>query len=208
VFENRAVRYFLKFLPSIQELVMLGKALFHVRERRPDGSWKYERVVLDAPATGHALTFLSVPEVVLRTVPPGPLANEARWMRDLLADPATTAALLVSTPEELPLTETLELKVGLEARAQVRTAAIVLNGHCTERFEVQDEASLAAWPQLQAVARAHRRLSEQSEQAANRLRKATGLPVLRLEQLVTQELPLKVLNRWATELESDWSSAR
>src|SRR6185295_14402800 len=82
VFENRLVRYFLRFVPSVGELVMLGKVLFHVKETLPGGAPKYEVVVLDAPATGHAISFLSVPQVLLETVPAGPLYNEAKWMRD------------------------------------------------------------------------------------------------------------------------------
>src|SRR4051812_44927049 len=54
VFENRVVRYFLRFIPSLAELVMLGKVLFHLQEQRPDGSWRFERIVMDAPPTGHA----------------------------------------------------------------------------------------------------------------------------------------------------------
>ena len=37
VFENRLVRYFLRFIPSLQELVLLGKILFHMQEKHPDG---------------------------------------------------------------------------------------------------------------------------------------------------------------------------
>src|SRR5713226_9926432 len=60
VFENRLVSYFLRFIPSLQELVMLGKILFHVEERLPTGEPKYQRVVVDAPATGHAISFFNI----------------------------------------------------------------------------------------------------------------------------------------------------
>src|SRR5207244_926396 len=121
-FGNRLVGYFLRFVPSLQELVMLGKILFHLREKRPDGSYRFDRIVIDAPATGHAITFLSVPQVVVDTVPPGPLANDATWMRDLLVDPQTTGAVLVSLPEELPVNETLELHQALTTRVKLTTA--------------------------------------------------------------------------------------
>jgi anion-transporting ArsA/GET3 family ATPase len=72
VFENRMVRYFLRFIPSLAETVMLGKVLWHVRQPpgSPDG---FQSVVVDAPATGHALTFLGVPRALLTTCP------RARW---------------------------------------------------------------------------------------------------------------------------------
>src|SRR5205085_9640327 len=119
VFENRLVRYFLRFVPSLQELVLLGKILFHLKEKRPDGSWRFERIVIDAPATGHALTFFSVPTVNIDTVPPGALANDAKWMHEYLTEPSMTAAVLVSLPEEMPVNETIELASALNERVQI-----------------------------------------------------------------------------------------
>ena len=101
VFENRVVRYFLRFIPSLQELVLLGKILFHPKEKRPDGRWRFDRIIIDAPATGHAITFFSVPQVIVDTVPPGAMSTDAQWMRDFLVDPKTTGVVLVSLPEEL-----------------------------------------------------------------------------------------------------------
>jgi anion-transporting ArsA/GET3 family ATPase len=123
VFENRVVRYFLRFIPSLQELVLLGKILYHVQEQRPDGSPLWDTIVMDAPATGHAISFLRVPQVLLETVPPGPMTREAMKMRDLLEDPTTTAAVLVSLPEEMPVNETLELHTALKEQVRVRTHA-------------------------------------------------------------------------------------
>ena len=129
VFENRLVRYFLRFIPSLQELVMLGKILYHLQEKRPDGRWRFDTVVLDAPATGHAISFLNVPQVLLADG-----AARAPWparrmkMRDLLVDPSVTAAVLVALPEEMPVNETLELHAALRDTVHIRTHAAVLNG--------------------------------------------------------------------------------
>ena len=116
VFENRVVRYFLRFIPSLQELVMLGKILFHLQEKLPDGRWRFDTIVMDAPATGHAITFLAVPQVLLQhACRPAPMTREAhedarpRWWI-----PQVTAAVLVSLPEELPVNETLELHAALQ----------------------------------------------------------------------------------------------
>jgi anion-transporting ArsA/GET3 family ATPase len=112
VFENKAVQYFLRFIPSLQELVLLGKILYHLKEKLPDGRWRFERIIIDAPATGHAVTFFSVPQVLVDTLPAGTMAGEATWMRDFLVDPKVTTVVLVSLPEELPVNETLELQIG------------------------------------------------------------------------------------------------
>ncbi|MBL9038954.1 MAG: AAA family ATPase [Archangium sp.] len=180
VFQNRLVHAFLRFVPSLQELVLLGKLLFHVNEKRRDGSWRFERVVVDAPATGHAITFLSVPQVILDTVPPGALANDVRWMRDLLVDPVTTAAVLVSLPEALPVTETLELAEALRERVHVTPSVVVLNAAVAPRF---DEASLAALPPaLAEVARAHAARAERTRTSAAQLA-VLGLPVVEVPRL-------------------------
>jgi anion-transporting ArsA/GET3 family ATPase len=155
VFENRLVRYFMRFVPSLQELVMLGKILFHLREVRQDGTWRFDRIVIDAPATGHAITFFSVPQVILDTVPPGSLADDAKWMRDLLTDPRTTAPVLVSLPEEMPVNETFDLADALAERVHMKPAAAVLNGFIEPRFEEAELASLKGLPRLAETARAH-----------------------------------------------------
>jgi anion-transporting ArsA/GET3 family ATPase len=182
VFENRLVRYFLRFIPSVQELVLLGKILFHLREQKADGSYRFDRIVVDAPATGHAITFLSVPQVILDTVPPGPLANDATWMRGLLTDPKVTGAVLVSLPEELPVNETLELHQALAARVKIATAATVLNGFIPERFDSADRAALQPHPALSELARVHEVRAQLSLEAERRLQ-GLRAPVVRVPRL-------------------------
>src|SRR5205814_49169 len=73
-FENPAARYFLAAAPSLAEIVMLGKVWWHATQETERGRPRWDLVVLDAPATGHGLTFLTVPETFLRLVSEGPLA--------------------------------------------------------------------------------------------------------------------------------------
>src|SRR3990172_5675601 len=73
VFENRLVRYFLRAIPSLAETVLLGKILFHVKERLPDGRPRYDLVIIDSPATRHRLSLLRLPQVLLSPVPPRPI---------------------------------------------------------------------------------------------------------------------------------------
>lgn len=168
VFENRLVRYFLRFIPSLQELVMLGKILFHLKEKRPDGSWRFDRIIIDAPSTGHAITFFSVPKVILDTVPPGALASDAKWMRECLIDPAMTAAVLVSLPEEMPVNETIELAAALKNKVQIQPQAIVLNAFIQARFSPAD-VDLLPEGDLRSIALAHRARAQLSAAAADRL---------------------------------------
>ena len=185
VFENRLVSYFLRFVPSIQELVMLGKIIFHVEERLESGEPKYQRVVVDAPATGHAISFFSIPRVLIDTIPPGRLAREAERMRLVLEDPQVTTAVLVSLPEEMPVNETIELGATLRERAHVRTNLVVLNGYVEERFTAGDVEALAASPSLQHAAIQHRAEAVSSSAFRRRLAGALGLPVVAVPRLFT-----------------------
>ena len=108
-FENAAARYFLAAAPSLAEIVMLGKVWWHASQETERGRLRWDMVVLDAPATGHGLTFLTVPEVFLRLVSEGPLARDMRSMQSLLADPAKCSICVVTLPEEMPANEAVEL---------------------------------------------------------------------------------------------------
>jgi anion-transporting ArsA/GET3 family ATPase len=181
VFENRVVRYFLRFIPSLQELVLLGKILFHLREKRPDGRWRFDRIIIDAPATGHAITFLSVPQVIVDTVPPGAMSADATWMRDLLIDPKTTGVVLVSLPEELPVNETIELHAALATRVKMKSALVVLNGFIAPRFTPADLPE--GLPEgLREVARHHTARAELSVASLTKL-KTLGVPVVTVPRM-------------------------
>ncbi len=198
VFENRLVRYFLRFIPSLQELVLLGKILYHLREKKSDGSWRFDRIVIDAPATGHAITFLSVPQVLLDTVPPGPLANEATWMRDLLTDRKTTGIVLVCLPEELPVNETIELHQALTERVHLHPSVVVLNGFIAPRFENDSLAALP--PDLAKLASTHLARAALCESSKQRL-ETLKLPVKVVPKLFLPDFGRAAIESIAATLE-------
>ena len=202
VFENKVVRYFLRFIPSLQELVLLGKILFHAQEKRPDGQPLWDTIVMDAPATGHAITFLRVPQVLLQTVPPGPMAREALKMKDLLEDPSVTAAVLVTLPEELPVNETLELHAALRDQVRVRTHAAVLNGTFPERFNEADLEALVDEPELLRVARAHQARAAQTVLAQVKLERNLHVPVHRVPRIFTPDFDRSAIEQVMQHLEA------
>ena len=74
-----------------------------------DGRPRYDLVIFDGPASGHAALMFRIPQAILNAMPMGPLARDARSMLDLWRDPARTALVMVTLAEELPARETLEL---------------------------------------------------------------------------------------------------
>jgi anion-transporting ArsA/GET3 family ATPase len=199
VFENRFVRYFLRFIPSLQELVMLGKILYHVKETLPDGSPRFDLVVMDAPATGHAISYLSVPQVILDTVPPGPMSKEAQWMRDMLTDPKRTCAVLVSLPEEMPVNETVDLYAALKDRVKMPVAATVLNAFIPERFSAAEVE--AAGPALHELIHAHRERALLSKALAERLAAEVPVPVVKVPRLYVKDFAREAIEQIAKALD-------
>jgi len=87
---------------------MLGKAWWHTTEQE-NCRLKYDLILLDGPASGHATAMLRIPDAVKSAMPKGPLARDAAQARALLSDEAHTAIVLVTLPEELPARETSTL---------------------------------------------------------------------------------------------------
>jgi anion-transporting ArsA/GET3 family ATPase len=102
------MRSFLGAFPGLDYWSMLGKAWWHTTERE-NGRAKYDLVLLDGPASGHATAMLHIPDAVKSAMPKGPLARDAALARALLSDEKQTSIVLVTLPEELPARETVTL---------------------------------------------------------------------------------------------------
>jgi anion-transporting ArsA/GET3 family ATPase len=128
VFENDVMRRLLRMIPGMNELVLLGKA-WHMEEqdKRPDGTPTWDLLVIDAPATGHGVSLLRLPQVILQAVPFGPMAEDARRMKTLLEDPSRTALHVVTLPQDLPASEALELSEQARTVLGVPTGYLFIN---------------------------------------------------------------------------------
>jgi anion-transporting ArsA/GET3 family ATPase len=181
VFENRVVRHFLRVVPGLGELVMLGKILHEARAEER-GRPRWDQVIIDAPATGHAVQLLRVPGAMLGMVPPGPLRVDAEWMQQWLLDPARTTALLVTLPEEMPVTEAIELDAQLREQVGLKPAAVLMNAMPEPRFTAEQAARLlplgSAPEPVGPAARAARLHAMRIEVAGRELRRLrAALPI-------------------------------
>ena len=120
VLNNRILRLFVRTSPAMREMILLDEIQDLVarttRQRQP--------VIVDLPASGHALSFLDTPRSVYRMLRVGPLAQVARRVEELLLDRKRTELVVVAIPEELPVNETIELvqrsmDIGLVSRTIV-----------------------------------------------------------------------------------------
>jgi len=189
VFENRFVRAFLHAVPGLDAWAMLGKATYHAIEKHGHEGYRYDTVVVDAPATGHALSLLALPRTLSQIAPPGLLRREAQERWELLSDPERTEILPVTLLEDLPVTETSELVAKLRGDLGLPVRRVVLNAVSPARFSAEEIDGLAAGgvlagddPLLRAARFDLRRRAIEDEQR-RRLASLLGLPAVELPRL-------------------------
>ncbi len=212
VFERDVVRAFLRAVPGLYDYAMLGKTWFHTTETS-GGRPRYDLVILDGPATGHVLTLLRIPKVILDTVPEGPLTGPARDNWSLLTDPKRCLTVLTTLAEDLPVTETLQLAKGLRDLTLPR-GPVVVNRLYPPRLTtglpqvgldelLRSESALqdsVLGPVLKA-ARLHRQRAQLNEHHVDRLRRELPLPQLHLPYLFREGFGKRELDELADRLE-------
>lgn len=108
--------------PGIKDILILGKV------KALERSGAADLIVIDAPAAGHAITFLLSVRGLLDAVRVGPINAQAREVLELLTDPKRTTVMLVTLPEETPVNEVVETAFTLEDRVGVSLGPVVVNG--------------------------------------------------------------------------------
>ncbi len=106
--------------PGVREILVIGKIGWEVR----GGEW--DEIVVDGPATGHVVELLDAPRTMAELVPTGPLADQTGWLRDTMASPRT-GMVVVSSPDELSVSETGELVDRLRAETETDVRLMVAN---------------------------------------------------------------------------------
>lgn len=212
VFERDVVRAFLRAVPGLYDYSMLGKTWFHTTEMH-HGKPRFDVVILDGPATGHVLTLLRIPKVILDTVPEGPLTGPAADNWRLLTDPMRCLVVLTTLAEDLPVTETRQLARGL-TELGLSLGPVVVNRLYPPRLasgvtKVAFDALLAssealADPELGPVllaARLHSHRAQLNEQHVQKLRRELPLAQIHLPHLFSQRLGREHLDGLADRLD-------
>jgi anion-transporting ArsA/GET3 family ATPase len=114
--------------PGVKEIVTVGKLVWEVKERH------YDLVVVDAAPTGHIVGQLAAPQSINQLVQVGLVRQQTGWMLEILGDPSMTGLVIVATPEEMPVHETIDLAHRIETETNVDLAAIVVNRVLPELF--------------------------------------------------------------------------
>ena len=129
--------------PGVQEILTVGKVCWEVRESI-EGRAQWDLVVVDAAATGHVLAQLDSPRAIRELVHVGPVRTQTDWMAEILSNPALTALNVVAAPEEMPVSETIDLVERARRDVAVPLGAIVMNRVLPEPFTRDDERVFTA----------------------------------------------------------------
>jgi len=134
----RAFEFVATAAPGVREILTVGKICWEVRESL-EGRAAWDLVVVDAAATGHIVGQLAAPQAINELVHVGLIRQQTGWVIDVLSNKETTGLVVVTTPEEMPVNETIELSQRVEDETDVVLSAIVVNRVLPELFGRQEE---------------------------------------------------------------------
>jgi len=207
VFRNRFIAPLMDGVLGLSDLISMGKVL-DLEWTRDDGSFgpeaqgphRWDLVIVDGPATGHGLSMLRSPQSMMDLAKVGPLFQNARDIRDLVADRSRFAVVLVTLAEDMPVSECLQAVEALGSDVDVDIAGIVVNSVPPPLFE--DKEAEALWSDIReagvllggraarAINDGERTLAERrrAEAQVARLRAAVDVPVFEIPRLPTRDL--------------------
>lgn len=107
--------------PGIKDLLVLAK----VKQLERAGA--ADLILVDAPAAGHAITFMQSPAILAETARVGAINRQASDVLEMLSDPARCRVMLVTLAEETPVNEAVETAFSLEDRVGVALGPVVVN---------------------------------------------------------------------------------
>jgi len=188
VFSSRLYQFFVNAAPGLKELMMLGK-VYYEAERKLGGRDHWDLIVVDGPASGQALSLLKMPTAAQQTFGDSVVGREAGNIIRALRDDRETAVVLVTTPEPLPISETLETAATLR-EIGIKPAAIIFNRTRTPNFSNRDVAKLKEHliatgrasdaEYLGKIAKSELDRASQADKALAQLRAETDAPVIEL----------------------------
>jgi anion-transporting ArsA/GET3 family ATPase len=135
----RAFDFVATAAPGVKEILTVGKVCWELAESLA-GRADWDLIVVDAAATGHVISQLDAPRAIQELVQVGPVRNQTGWMVELLSDPKLTALNVVTSPEEMPVNETIELVARAREELDVPLGVVIVNRVLPELFTHADEA--------------------------------------------------------------------
>lgn len=212
VFSSRLYRVFVAAAPGLKELMAIGKIWYEADKTREDGSPLWERIFIDAGASGHSLQYLKMPSAAAATFRSGLVHRESLRVEALLKNAATTCIHVVATPEDMALTEAVGIVACLRDQLTLPLGHLIVN-RCRPVAPAGVEAALGRLSRMRTeegdeavknalVAAAQAALAWQriQQRGIARVEAETGLEPLCLPLLVREEFGLAEVEELARGL--------
>jgi anion-transporting ArsA/GET3 family ATPase len=199
-------QYFAAAAPGAKELVSMVKIWELTQgERWHRHAGGYDLVLIDAPATGHALGLLQSPQTFGAIARVGPIAGQSQRVRELLQDPVRSGYVAVALATEMAVTEALELQDGLQQGLGRSLDTVLLNGLLPSRFnaaELERMESVNGTDVGRSAARAARAVHDRARFQHNQLARLRRrrFEVLGIPFLFGTELDLAAVEKIASQL--------
>jgi anion-transporting ArsA/GET3 family ATPase len=122
-FDNKVMRALVQAAPGLKELAILGKATSGARRMGP--VLPYDELVIDSYSTGHFRALWRAPVGLAEAISFGPMGEQSRAIVGVLRDPAHTRYYVTVTPEELPVSEGLELARDIQSELEQKPIMVL-----------------------------------------------------------------------------------
>jgi len=213
VIANRHMQRLIHAAPGIAELLFCGRIFWLTALARDEVGLDFQRIVVDAPATGHGAPLFAIPQTLAAFEAAGLLALERERVTRMFADPRSTGAVVVTLAEELAVDETMELMPRIHRDLGRPPLALLVNRSVGRFFSGEPEPAwlreLAASPgDALALRTLYGEILGRKERERSLLRSAPALASLGAllldDRLLAEDLvsPLQVVRGMARELDA------
>jgi len=146
-------RHFTEGCPGLKETAVFGRALRMVEGHGPRKLRRPDVVILDAPASGHGIAWMAAPQLVAEVISSGPIGHLAAEITTFLEDRDRFGAVVVTTAEEMPVQESIELLEAMEQRLDRRPELVVVNALYppAPKPRPRDDGAARLWARRRAV---------------------------------------------------------
>ena len=188
VFASRIYQFFVQAAPGLRELMMLGKVFYDAGQTDPKLPAR-NMIVVDAPASGQAMSLLKMPTAARSTFGDSIVGKEASNISKMLRDRRNCAIIQVTTADSLSISETIETHAQLSS-IHLAPAAVLFNRMPPCEFDAGDISALTNrrgsnlrkkdLEHLAELAKSELNRAAQARKALARIRAETEGPVIEI----------------------------